>query len=291
MFRFSNQPIVSSKFVFGVGNFGVLFDVVPATGENGASVLLNDGGVSGDFVRLRINSIDPTITSLFVDENGAFESEGTGQWTYYSSKNGVENPELNTVTIVDPVNITMVDTFGALQSSISVTVESLTFSISISDTLPALSGNMAMTNVVPEYNLSIMDILPSLQSTMNVVNGVPEYDVTIAETLPALSGSIIISNVVPSYSLAITDALPSLQSAIQISYDDAIPDITINETFASLQSTINLTNVVPVYSLEITDTFASLQSSVNVINGELIINVAPKNLIYLKSKSRFITLR
>ena len=270
MFRFSNQPIVSSKFVFGVGNFGVLYDVVPATGENGASVLLNDGGVNGDYVRLRIESIAPTITSLFVYEDGSFESQGTGQWTYYYSEDGVENPTLNTVTI---------NAAGGVSN------------VTISDSFAALGSSITFTNVNPEYNLSVSDSFGSLQSSVSLVNGVPSYGITIADSLPSLSSSVQMTNVVPTYGLSITDALPSLQSVMGISFEDAIPDITITETFASLQSTITLTNVVPTYTLEITDSFAALQSSVNIINGELTIHVAPQNLIYLKSKSRFITLR
>ena len=270
MFRFSNQPIVSSKFVFGVGNFGVLYDVVPTTGQNGAAVLLNDGGVNGDYVRLRIDSIDPTITSLFVYEDGSFEAQGTGQWTYYYSENGIENPTLNTVTI-NPF----------------VTDSNLT----ISDVLPALSSSVTITNVVPEYNLSISDSFSPLQSSMSLVNGIPESSLSIATTLPSLSSSVSIENVVPTYSLAITTSLPSLQSTVGLSYEDALYDITISDNLPSLQSAITLENIVPVYTLEITDSFAALQSSVNIINGELTIHVAPQNLIYIKPKPRFITLR
>ena len=294
MFRFSNQPIVSSKFVFGVGNFGVLYDVVPATGENGASVLLNDGGVSGDYVRLRIDSIAPTITSLFVYEDGSFESQGYGDWTYYDSKNGVEDPEINTVTILQAStgsNVAISDTLPSLASAMVMTYSALGSSLTISDVLPSLQSTVSITNVVPEYNLSVADSFGSLQSSMSLVNGVPSYDITIADSLPSLSSSVQMTNVVPTYGLSITDALPSLQSVMGLSFEDATPDITITETFASLQSTITLTNVVPTYTLEITDTFAALQSSVNIINGELTIHVAPQNLIYIKSKSRFITLR
>ncbi|QCQ57983.1 hypothetical protein Barba22A_gp132 [Rheinheimera phage vB_RspM_Barba22A] len=533
MFRFSNQPIVSSKFVFGVGNFGVLYDVVPTTGQNGAAVLLNDGGVNGDYVRLRIDSIDPTITSLFVYEDGSFESQGTGQWTYYYSENGIENPTLNTVTInpfVTDSNISIADTlpsllssislnppyalftetynnnqyvsipakvataisadvddssridfrikfklnstvggtlyqgtsdtsflkiqsattlvyrmsnggyeaitlstpitlntlhelhfrryksgtegtvveveldgvivgrqinrsavaaglentpdklgpfqtgtvvyectlqgfryinnvddlqttwgdgtlvnypadsskwilydntyppepaesnvtisdvlpsllssislnylsntnlsiaenFGALQSSVTLTYQSEDSNLTISDVLPALSSSVTITNVVPEYNISISDSFSPLQSSMSLVNGIPESSLSIATTLPSLSSSVSIENVVPTYSLAITTSLPSLQSAVGLSYEDAIYDITISDNLPSLQSTITLENIVPVYTLEITDSFAALQSSVNIINGELTIHVAPQNLIYIKPKPRFITLR
>lgn len=123
MFRFDNQQLIPTKYIFGVGNFGVLYDNVPISGENGASVLLNDGGVNGDSVRLRIVSIDPTITSLIVYENGAFESQGTGQWTYYDSVNGVEGVTLNTVTIHpfgSAHNVSVVDSLPSLLSTVTL---------------------------------------------------------------------------------------------------------------------------------------------------------------------------
>jgi hypothetical protein len=98
------------------------------------------------------------------------------------------------------------------------------------------------------------------------------------------------TNVVPEYNLLVATSLPSLQSAITLSYEDANSDITISETFSSLQSSITLTNTVPQYMLEITDTFGALQSGMTIVNGELFIHVNPKNLITIKSKSRFINL-
>ena len=292
MFRFSNQSIVPSKFVFGVGNFGVLFDIVPTTGENGASILLNDGGVSGDYVRALVTRW-PTNGSLFVYEDGSFEYTGTADsFDYTDYINGVQN-NTNLVTLSEPTtdsNISIADTLPSLISSLSLANEVAEYNITLSDTLPALSSSVSLENIVPEYTLNIVDSFSALQSSMSLVNGIPEHSITIAETLPALSSSLQMTNVVPEYNLAVSTSLPSLQSAITLSYEDANSDITIAETFSSLQSSITLTNTVPQYTLEITDTFGALQSGMTIVNGELFIHVNPKNLITIKSKSRFINL-
>lgn len=270
MFRFSNQPIVSSKFVFGVGNFGVLFDDVPVTGENGPSVLLNDGGVSGQYVRLRIVDIAPTITSLFVYENGSFESEGYGDWTYYDSKNGVENTELSTVTInqfSSGSTMDIVSAFAPMQSSLSA------------------------TNTLPEYNVSVASTFAALQSAVSIVNGVPVRNASIATTLPALSSSVQMVNVAPEYNLTVISSLPSLQSVLQASYSNAGTEIGVSSTLPSLSSSITITNVVPEYTLSISSSLPFMQSNVSLVNGELIVYVPQQNLIYIKSKSRLIYLR
>lgn len=246
MFRFSSQSIVPTKFVFGVGNFGVLFDSVPTTGENGASVLANDGGVSGQHVRLRIVDVAPTITSLFVYEDGSFISDGYGDWTYYDSKDGVENAELSTVTI---------------------------------------------NPLVSSYDISIADALPSIQSSIGLVIGVPESDLSIITTLPALTSAIQMVNVVPEYTISIATSLPSLQSVMGVTYSEVSQGFSIVDILPALQSSITVTNVVPEYTLSIADMLPAMTSSISLINGDIITYVNPKNLVTLKSKSRFVQLR
>lgn len=294
MFRFSNQSIVPSKFVFGVGNFGVLFDDVPTTGENGASILLNDGGVSSDRVRALV-TVWPIHGTLFVYENGSFEYTGNGDtdsFVYTDYINGVANNN-NTVNLLTPLsdsNILISDTLPSLLSSMSLVNAAPEYNVSINDGFASLQSAITIESIVPEYTISVSDSFGALQSSMSLVNGIPEHTITIVETLPALSSSLQMTNIVPEYSLGITTSLPSLQSAISLTYEDANPDIAIIETLGSLQSSITLTNIVPQYTLEITDTFGALQSGMTVINGELVINVNPKNLITIKSKSRFINL-
>lgn len=270
MFRFSSQSIVPSKFVFGVGNFGVLFDSVPTTGENGPAVLANDGGVNGQYVRLHINSIDPTITSLFVYEDGSFTSDGYGDWTYYDSKDGFESAELSTVTINQLVD---------------------SFNISITDALPALVSSMVVSNDVLIFNIVISDVLPTLQSSMVVSTGAPVSNVSINTTLSALVSSMQLVNVVPECSLSITTPLAALQSSMGITYSEISYSIAISDTLASLQSSMSVENTVPEYTLNITNTLPAILSSMSLVNGDVVVYTNPKNLVTLKSKSRFIQLR
>ena len=59
---------------------GIPFDDLPATGENGGSPLLNDGGVSGDEVRWELLT---NSANAIIYEDGSFES-GVGTFTYRS---------------------------------------------------------------------------------------------------------------------------------------------------------------------------------------------------------------
>lgn len=270
MFRFSSQPIIPSKFVFGVGNFGVLFNTVPTTGENGPSVLANDGGVSGQHVRVRIDSIDPTVTSLFVYENGSFISQGYGDWTYYDSKDGVENAELSTVTI------------NQFSEDINIFIGTV---------LPSLQSSLNITNQTPSYSIAISDTLSSLQSTMSIVNGVPVSSVVINETLPSLAVGIQLVNVVPEHSLSIITQLPPLQSVIELSFEDGNTNINISEVLPALQSVMSITNTLPEFNVSVDSNLPSLFSSIVIINGDLVIKTNPKNLITIKSQSRFIQIR
>lgn len=74
--------------------FGILFENLPSTGENGGSPLLNDGGVNGDEVRWELLT---NSASAIIYEDGSFES-GVGTFTYRSFVNNVAVGDF-TVTI------------------------------------------------------------------------------------------------------------------------------------------------------------------------------------------------
>lgn len=65
--------------------FGILFENLPATGENGGSPLLNDGGVNGDEVRWELLT---NSANAIIYEDGSFESD-VGSFTYRSYVNNV----------------------------------------------------------------------------------------------------------------------------------------------------------------------------------------------------------
>lgn len=79
---------------------GILFENLPATGENGGSPLLNDGGVNGDEVRWELLTTSGVTLNEF-NEDGSFVSDGTGSFTYRSF---INNSAVGDFTVtVDPL--------------------------------------------------------------------------------------------------------------------------------------------------------------------------------------------
>lgn len=69
--------------------FGILFENLPATGEQGGSPLLNDGGVAGDEIRWELISTSGDLVVDIFTEGGVYSSTGVGTATYRSYINGV----------------------------------------------------------------------------------------------------------------------------------------------------------------------------------------------------------
>jgi len=295
MFRFSNQSIVPSKFVFGIGNFGVLFDDVPTTGENGASILLNDGGNSGDRVRALITSW-PSHGTLFVYEDGGFDYVGNGtpdSFTYTDYINGVENNSntVNLEAIATTVNISITDTLSSITSSMDIGYTPQGSNVTISDILSTITTDMQTTSTVPEFNIGIVDTLNSVTTSMSVTNGIPQSNLSIVSTLSSVVSSVSIENVVPQYQIDIISSLSSVQTLMEVSNTDPDRSISITSNLSPIITTMGITNVVPEVNLSIVDTLNSVSTTMYVVNGELFVHVAEQNKIYLKSKSRKIFLR
>lgn len=291
MFRFSNQSIVPTKFVFGVGNFGILFDDVPTTGENGPSILLNDGGVSGDRVRALVTRW-PINGTLLAYEDGSFDYQGTADsFDYDDYINGAVNNS-NTVFLNEAaINISITDTLNSVTSSMDIGYTPQGSGITISDNLPSITTNMQVTSIVPEFNIGVTDTLSGITTTMGITNGIPNSNIGIVSTLSSIVSSVSIENVVPEYQIDIISSLNSVQTLMGVSYIDPNRSIGIADNLSPITTTIGITNVVPEINFSIVDALNSVSTIMSVVNGELITHVAEQNKIYLKSKSRKIFLR
>lgn len=82
--------------------YGILFENLPTTGEQGGSPLLNDGGVAGDEIRWKLLSTTGDLVVDFFTEDGRFGSTGIGTATYQRYKNNVPDAEVWTITVLAP---------------------------------------------------------------------------------------------------------------------------------------------------------------------------------------------
>lgn len=172
---------------------GILFENLPATGENGASPLLNDGGVAGDEVRWELLSASGVTLTEF-NEDGSFASNGIGSFTYRSFVNNASVGDF-TVTInsaaqvlTATVNLTMP------QMSVSVQAEhdSQVVASSVAFTMPQMQVLAAGNTIVPVFSASVNFTMPQMivqvnrelntYNTTKIRIGMPQMQVSIDAT-------------------------------------------------------------------------------------------------------------
>lgn len=172
---------------------GILFENLPATGENGGSPLLNDGGVAGDEVRWELLSASGVTLNEF-NEDGSFVSNGIGSFTYRSFVNNVSVGDF-TVTINSAAQaLTAAVNFTMPQMSVSVQAEhdSQVVVSSVAFTMPQMQVLAAGNTIVPVFDADVLFSMPqmvvSAQGRMHKVDtaklrvGMPQMSVSMEAT-------------------------------------------------------------------------------------------------------------
>lgn len=185
-----NSPYIGSGKALSTAynGFGILFENLPSAGENGASPLLNDGGVNGDEVRWELLS----QTGLTVDqfnEDGSFATTGTGSFDYRSFINNVSAGDF-TVT-VNSANVSISIESG----SIELTGSDMVFTVSGGILIESAAISLAASDIGLIYGriLALDSAAISLAgSDMNfTVGAAPSYSISIESASIALAGSDI----------------------------------------------------------------------------------------------------
>lgn len=175
--------------------YGILFENLPSEGENGASPLLNDGGVNGDEVRWELLS----QTGLTVDqfnEDGSFATTGTGSFDYRSYINNVAVGDF-TVT-VNAASETFTQTISAgipIPSAASVVTiaEPGTVAATINAGIPKPTASGQLTLVEPalvSVTVSAGIPKPTAAALFTLINGPIQVQIAAGIPKPAASANI-----------------------------------------------------------------------------------------------------
>lgn len=151
--------------------FGILFENLPTTGEQGGSPLLNDGGVTGDEIRWELISTSGDLVVDIFTEGGVYSSTGIGSAVYQRYKNNIPDAETWTITA------------QSAGSGATVAINWPLFTVEISQSYAEPDPPEAGTNV------SIAWPMPSVSISQSAT--VPDYVSNVSVTWPMFSVSIL----------------------------------------------------------------------------------------------------
>ena len=175
--------------------FGILFENLPTTGEQGGSPLLNDGGVAGDEIRWELISTSGDLVVDIFTEGGAYSSTGIGSAVYQRYKNNIPDAETWTITAQSAGSGTAVAINWPLFSvAISQQSEVPQYSSDIAISWPIFSVAVSQSYVEPDppaagTNVSIAWPMPSVSISQS--STVPDYISNSLIAWPMFSVSIL----------------------------------------------------------------------------------------------------
>ena len=196
---FAEGPTVSAY-----PGYGILFENLPATGENGASPLLNDGGVNGDEIRWELVGVGGDLTVVKFYEDCSAHTQGIGYYDY----EGFINNESSGV-------------FRSTVNSASPTVQS---TINASIPKPTASASISITPAPIQSAIAASIPKPTISALINIAS-VGDVSCVISASIPKPTVSASINVQSAPVSVTISASIPKPVASIQMfTGNQVIPD-------------------------------------------------------------------
>ena len=248
------------------------------------------------------NGTGLTLIDTVSGNNGTLENFPTdnSQWVFYEDGGGT--PEftatISSTTLLPTSSVTIANLKPEYAATISsstllpsgiVALESIApiYNVTITSSTLLPTSSVTITNIKPEFVLSVNSSTPIPSSTVVLTSfGAGDYVTTISSSA-LLPTSVVELDTLAPVGISVTSNAPLPFSEVTLDYENYSISVSSNTLLPS--GIAELDSTIPEYSADITSSTKLPTSIVFLVNGEVIKNINPRNIIKVQYRSNTVS--